>query len=205
MERIALVNFFWEYYQPEPGKRTTFCVGKYVFLSVNSLSFQRKYIRRSEVISTFSFLFLLAEGSSDYRNQRYIGDYNAYLAADGQLSPGNSGFYHSHLEPYLALRIHLRTHDNSDFEAKKVSRVEIYLRCDPNELYHQNAFDVKGTDDPTDITKAVIPSPRLVGGKYCGTFSLSVLHWKHQVHSSLCTTSNWRKGNLGSKDYTSQP
>merc|ERR1719281_2440491 len=51
----------------------------------------------------------VAYGSSVYRNQGYNGDYNAYLATDGQLSPGNSGFYHSNLEPYPALRIALKT------------------------------------------------------------------------------------------------
>ena len=85
------------------------------------------------------------------------------------MSPGNSGFYHSNLEPYPALRIQLRKPDNSDFEPKDVNRVEIFQRCDANELYHQTAFDIKWTDDPTDNSKAVIPSPRLVGGKYCAT------------------------------------
>jgi len=111
----------------------------------------------------------VSQGSSVYRNAPYYGDYNAYLATDGQLSPGNSGFYHSNLEPYPALRIQLRKPDNSDFEPKDVNRVEIYQRCDANELYHQTAFEVKWTDDPTDNAKAVIPSPRLVGGKYCST------------------------------------
>ena len=117
---------------------------------------------------TYNFI-LLATGSSVYANVGYFGDYNAYLATDGQLSPGNSGFYHSNLEPYPALRIELRKPDNSDFEPKDVSRVEIYQRCDANELYHQTAFDIKWTDDPTDPAKAVVPSPRLVGGKYCST------------------------------------
>ena len=67
------------------------------------------------------------------------------------------------------MRIQLRKPDNSDFEPKDVNRVEIYQRCDANELYHQTAFEVKWTDDPTDNAKAVIPSPRLVGGKYCST------------------------------------
>ena len=62
----------------------------------------------------------------------------------------------------------MRKPDNSDYEAKTVNRVEIYQRCDANELYHQTGFDVKWSEDPTDNAKAVIPSPRLVGGKYCG-------------------------------------
>ena len=74
----------------------------------------------------FFFFLLLAYGSSVYRNQGYNGDYNAYLATDGQLSPGNSGFFHSNLEPYPALQIQLRKPDNSDYEAKDVNRVEIY-------------------------------------------------------------------------------
>jgi len=110
----------------------------------------------------------VATGSSVYANVGYYGDYNAYLATDGNLSPGNSGFYHSNLEPYPALRIELRKIDNSDYEPKDVARVEIYQRCDANELYHRTTFDIKWTDDPTDPAKAVVPSPRLVGGKYCG-------------------------------------
>jgi len=111
----------------------------------------------------------VSTGSSVYANAGFFGDYNAYLATDGQLTPGNSGFYHSNLEPYPWLKIQLRKPDNSDFEPKDVSRVVIYQRCDANELYHQTQFDIKWTDDPADAAKAVIPSPRLVGGKYCGT------------------------------------
>ena len=47
---------------------------------------------------------------SETQPTNYYGDYNAYLATDGQLSPGNSGFYHSNLEPYPALRIALKVH-----------------------------------------------------------------------------------------------
>ena len=130
-------------------------------MSITSYKFYRSSKR-------FQFFSLLGTGSSVYTNAGYFGDYNAYLACDGSLSPGNSGFYHSNLEPYPALRIQLRKPDNSDFEPQTVNRVEIFQRCDANELYHQTAFDIKWSEDPTDNSKAVIPSPRLVGGKYCG-------------------------------------
>ena len=51
--------------------------------------------------------------------------------------------------------------------AKDVSRVEIFQRCDANELYHQTAFEVRWTDDVA--ANPVVPSPRLVLGKICGT------------------------------------
>jgi len=111
----------------------------------------------------------VAQGSSTYISAPYYGDYSAYLAVDGQLSPGNSGFYHSHLEPYPWLRIQLRTPDGSDFVGQDVSRVTIYQRCDANELYHQTAFDIRWSDDPNDPTKAVFPSPKLTGGNFCAT------------------------------------
>ena len=117
----------------------------------------------------FSLSLLLAYGSSVYRNQGYNGDYNAYLATDGQLSPGNSGFFHSNLEPYPALQIQLRKPDNSDYEAKDVNRVEIYQRCDANELYHQTSFQVSWTEDPA--ANPLFASPRLAGGKTCGSTS----------------------------------
>jgi len=110
----------------------------------------------------------VAQGSSVYTNGGFFGDYNAYLACDGQLSPGNSGFYHSNLEPYPALRIELKKPDNSDYEVQKITRVVIYQRCDANELYHQTTFDVKISKDPATPADAIIPSPRLVGGVYCG-------------------------------------
>ena len=111
-----------------------------------------------------------ATSSSVYANAGYFGAYNPYLAVDGQLSPGNSGFFHSNLEPYPWLRIQIQKPDNSAPEPKDVSRVVIYQRCDANELYHQTAFEVKWSEDVTDApAKAVIPTPRLVGGKYCGT------------------------------------
>ena len=54
-----------------------------------------------------------AEGSSVYHNAGFFGDYNPYLAVDGKLSPGNSGFYHSSLESYPYLKIVLRNPDGS--------------------------------------------------------------------------------------------
>ena len=71
------------------------------------------------------------------------------------------------MEPYPSLQIQLRKPDNSDYEPKDVSRVEIFQRCDANELYHQTAFEIRWTEDPA--ANPVIPSPRLVGGKICGT------------------------------------
>ena len=63
----------------------------------------------------------------------------------------------------------MRKPDNSDYEPTNVNRVEIYQRCDANEFYLQTTFDVRWSKDPTDNAKAVIPSPRLAGGKYSGT------------------------------------
>jgi hypothetical protein len=91
------------------------------------------------------------------------------LAVDGVLSPGNSGFYHSSLEPYPWLKIELKKSDMTDYLAKPVARVEIYQRCDANELYHQTTFDIRGTED-----QAVTPlyaAPRLIAGKVCSTTS----------------------------------
>ena len=65
----------------------------------------------------------------------------------------------------------MRKPDDTDFEPKPITRVVIYQRCDANELYHRTNFEVKISEDPTDPTKAVVPSPRLVGGKFCGTTS----------------------------------
>ena len=111
-----------------------------------------------------------AEGSSVYTNPPFFGDYGAYLAVDGYLSPGNSGFYHSNLQSYPWLKIQLRNGDNSDFEPKEIVRVEVFQRCDANELYHTTNFEIKYSEDVTDPPgKAVIPTPRLVGGKYCAT------------------------------------
>jgi len=114
----------------------------------------------------------VAQGSSTYRNNGYYGDYNAYQAVDGQLAPGNSGFYHSNLEPYPTLRIQFRKPDNSDFEPIDLSRVVIYQRCDANELYHQTQFEIRyTTKKDMDDGLGVYPSPRLVGGKICATTS----------------------------------
>ena len=113
--------------------------------------------------------YFKASGSSAYQNYGYWGDYNPYLAVDGSLSPGSSGFYHSNLEPYPWLKIDLRKADNSDYLAKPVARVEVFQRCDANELYHQTSFDIRGTDDQS--TTPLYPAPRLVGGKTCSTTS----------------------------------
>ena len=127
-----------------------------------------------DVVGANSYLFvlcILARGSSTYTNPGYYGDYNAYQATDGQLTPGNSGFFHSNLEPYPWLQIRLRKPDNSAPEPKPITRVVIYQRCDANELYHSTNFEVKIAESgaETDPTKQVIPQPRLVGGKFCGT------------------------------------
>ena len=75
------------------------------------------------------------------------------------------------MEPYPWLKIQLRKPDNSDFEPKPITRVTIYQRCDANELYHQTNFEIRISEDPEDLAKAVIPSPRLTGGKICDTTS----------------------------------
>ena len=126
-----------------------------------------KHLTKHLLLIYFDVYFSSAYASSVYANAGYFGDYNAYLAVDGQLSPGNSGFFHSNLEPYPSLQIQLRKPDNSDYMAKDVSRVEIFQRCDANELYHQTAFEVRWTDDVA--ANPVVPSPRLVLGKICGT------------------------------------
>jgi hypothetical protein len=114
-----------------------------------------------------TFLTISAQGTSVYRHAPYYGDYSAYLAVDGQLSPGNSGFYHSSLEPYPALKIKFVKADQIEAaDGQEIKRVEIYQRCDANELYHRTSFEIRGdtTDPPTVYT-----SPRLVGGKICAT------------------------------------
>ena len=49
---------------------------------------------------------------------------------------------------------------------KDIKRVEIYQRCDANELYHRTSFEIRG--DP-DLDGSVYPSPRMIGGKICAT------------------------------------
>jgi hypothetical protein len=115
-----------------------------------------------------STVFCRATGSSTYRHAPYYGDYNAYLAVDGQLSPGNSGFYHSALEPYPWLKIELLKPDQTP-EKQTVNRVEVYQRCDANELYHQTHFDIRGTED--QAATPLYAGPRLTGGKVCATTS----------------------------------
>merc|ERR1739848_329640 len=109
--------------------------------------------------------FCTARGSV-YRHAPFYGDYSPYLAVDGQLSPGNSGFYHSTLEPYPALKISLVKADQiTPVDAgKDINRVEIYQRCDANELYHRTSFDIRGD---TVNTGEVYTAPRLVKGKIC--------------------------------------
>ena len=108
-----------------------------------------------------------AKGSSVYQNNGYFGDYGAYLAVDGQLSPGNSGFYHSNLEPYPSLQIQFLKPDLSDYEPVDVNRVVIYMPCDSNELYRQTNFEVRWTADPAG--DPIKHTPRLHGGKMCRT------------------------------------
>jgi len=68
------------------------------------------------------------------------------------------------------LKIELRKPDNSDYEPKDVYKVEIYLRCDVSDLYHEDHWEVRGTDDPYD--KPVSATPRFVGGQICGTMRM---------------------------------
>merc|ERR1739848_712934 len=110
--------------------------------------------------------FCTARGSV-YRHAPFYGDYSPYLAVDGQLAPGNSGFYHSTLEPYPWLKIEFVKPDQVTPEPKEVKRVEIYQRCDANELYHQTAFDIRGTED--QAATPLYARPQLTGGKFCST------------------------------------
>jgi len=112
-------------------------------------------------------LYCQASASSQYANTGYFGDYRAYLAVDGFLAPGNSGFYHSNLETYPWLKIEFKKVADNAADAKDVNRVQIYQRCDANELYHQTNFEVRATDTPGKI----FGTPRLTGGKFCGTTS----------------------------------
>jgi len=112
-------------------------------------------------------VFCKATGSSVYRHAPYYGIYEAYTAVDGQLAPGNSGFYHSTLEPYPWLKIEFVKPDQVTPEPKEVKRVEIYQRCDANELYHQTAFDIRGTED--QAATPLYARPQLTGGKFCST------------------------------------
>ena len=79
----------------------------------------------TKVDDTF-FNFILATGSFVYTNVPFLGDYGAYYAVDGQLSHGNSGFFHSDLEGYPWLKIQLKLPDNSDFEPQDTIRVVTY-------------------------------------------------------------------------------
>ena len=82
------------------------------------------------------------------------------------MSPGNSGFYHSTLEPYPALKIwFVDATQVTAVAAKDIARVEIYQRCDANELYHRTNFEIRTSEAGGDI----YPAPRLVGGKICAS------------------------------------
>lgn len=120
------------------------------------------------MMSQDNTVFCKATGSSVYTAPSY-GIYGAYTAVDGQLSPGNSGFFHSSLESYPWLKIELVEPDQITPapQGKDVNRVEIYQRCDANELYHQAAFDIRGTDDP--VKTPLYANPRLTGGRVCST------------------------------------
>ena len=65
------------------------------------------------------------------------------------------------------LRIDLRKPDDSDYVPKTINRVQIYQRCDANEIYHQTNFEVRANDGNPGT---VYGSPSLVGGKFCGTY-----------------------------------
>ena len=73
------------------------------------------------------------------------------------------------MEPYPWLRIELKKSDLTDYLAKPVARVEVYQRCDANELYHPTSFDIRGTED--QASTPLYASPRLSGGKVCATTS----------------------------------
>ena len=49
--------------------------------------------------------------------------------------------------------------------ALNVTRVQIFQRCDANELYHPTQFEIRYAVEEGDVT----PTPRLTGGKLCGT------------------------------------
>ena len=110
---------------------------------------------------------MVATGSSTYGWFGYYGDYQAFNAIDGQLSPGNSGFFHSNYEAYPWLKIEI-TDAAGALSAKTINRVQIYQRCDANEIYHQTSFVVLGAKD----VGGVIPTPRLqlngANGLACG-------------------------------------
>ena len=74
------------------------------------------------------FIFILAAGVSVYANVSFLGDYDAYHAVDGRLSPENSDFFHSDLEVDPCLRIQLKLPDNSDFEPHDILEVVMYQR-----------------------------------------------------------------------------
>ena len=122
------------------------------------------YINKGNILT---FLTVSAQGSSVYMRAPYFGDYSAYWAVDGQLSPGNSGFYHSSLEPYPSLKISFVKADQITpvDTGITLNRVEIYQRCDANELYHHTSFEIRGAHSPGEIYR----SPELVGGEICAT------------------------------------
>ena len=95
--------------------------------------------------------------TSQYSNANvsFLGDYEAYHAVDGRLSPENSEFFHSDLEVDPWLRIQLKLPDNSDFEPQDIPVVVMYQRCDANELCHQTAFETKWPEYPNDKTRRI--------------------------------------------------
>ena len=72
------------------------------------------------------------------------------------------------MEPYPTLKIEFKNRDFTAYEPVTVNRVQIYLRCDAMELYHRTNFEIRVNDgNPGDV----YTSPRLTGGKICGTSS----------------------------------
>ena len=113
-----------------------------------------------------------------FNEQGRFDFYSPHLAVDGLLAPGNTGFFHSNIQPYPWLKIEFRQPEKFPgsagplpaFEPINLHRVEIYQRCDANELYHQTTYEIRyETQKDIDIGNGVVPLPRLHGGKICAT------------------------------------
>ena len=117
----------------------------------------------------------VATGSTVYQDPYGFGNYDASLAVDGQISTGNSGFYHSNLEHYPYLRIQFRKPDDSDYFAPiDLSKVVIHQRCNyAEEVYHQTQYEIRYTTkkDLDNYGQRVHANSKLFGGKLCAITS----------------------------------
>lgn len=110
--------------------------------------------------------------SSVYQDPNHIGDYGPWNAVDGYLAPDNSGFFHSNYDTYPWLIIQFFDAAVSPPVAKEgstdpgITHIDVYQRCDANELYHRTQFDAWYGEEHGKIS--TFNSPLLSGGKRFG-------------------------------------